>query len=213
MSQLILTSSLKKGGSTNARPCKQALTTNHRKASHAPAGPQPFQSLGDTTVSVRSSANTRDKQWIPFSETQSTYTKKGLSAGTCSVQMTAYHISSLPSGGRQRDRATISKMKTLGDLNWTGWLSKSNVALKKYTKLCTLFIITNISWVRHCAEGCWRKKKKITREKKKVYPTQIKLPAHWYLFSLHEVIWAGWIPVESTLYSQCLPLAWDVCHS
>ena len=157
-----------------------------------------FSPLGiQLYLSLRSSSTNRDKQWIPFFGTQGTYTKKGLSAGMCSVQMTAYHISSLPSGRRQRDRGTISKIKMLGDWTWTGWLSKSEVVLKKYTKFCTLFIRITISWVRHCAKGCCRKKKKT--EKKS---TTNKLPACWYLFSRHEVIWAGWIPVESILYSQ-----------
>lgn len=87
---------------------------------------------------------------------------KGLSAGTCLVQWLHYHISSLPSGGRQRDRGTISTIKTVGDSPWTGWLSKSNVALEKIyqcvpkcTKFCTLSILANISWVSHCAKDCW----------------------------------------------------------
>lgn len=44
--------------------------------------------------------------------------RKALSAGICSVQMTAYPISSFPSAGRQRDRATISNIKMLGDLTF-----------------------------------------------------------------------------------------------
>lgn len=40
--------------------CKQALTPNHSKASPMPPRPQPFQSLGDTALSVRWSSNSRD---------------------------------------------------------------------------------------------------------------------------------------------------------
>lgn len=63
------------------------------------------------------------------------------------------HLSPLEEG---RDKGTISKIKMLGDSTWTDWLSNSVVALKKYTNFCMRSILTTISWVRHCAKGCWR---------------------------------------------------------
>lgn len=87
------------------------------------------------------------------------------------------------------------------DLDWLTFKIKSGIE-KIYQVLYT-FHYNKYFMLRAAGE----------RKRKKICSTQIKQPAHWYLFSLHEVIWAGWIPVESTLYSQCLLRAWDVCHS
>lgn len=87
-------------------------------------GPQPFQPLGGTALSLRSSSNNRDKQWIPFSRTPGTYTKKGLSAGACSVQMTAYHISSLPSRKEAKGQGRYRKNKN------ARWLDLDRLAFK-----------------------------------------------------------------------------------
>lgn len=160
MSQLILTSSLKKGGTINTRPCKQALTTNQKKAfSHA----SQTTAISVSGIQPYRWANLQYERWTMNTFLwDSKHLHKGLSAGTCLVQWLHYHISSLPSGGRQRDRGTISTIKTVGDSPWTGWLSKSNVALEKIyqcvpkcTKFCTLSILANISWVSHCAKDCW----------------------------------------------------------
>lgn len=130
---------------------------------------------------------------------------KGLSAGTRSVQMTTLLHFISPSGGRQKDRGTISKIETLGDSTWTDCLSKSDAALKKYTKFCgTLFILTNISWVRHCAKGCWRQKKKTT--KTPLYPDHAACSLLFIFSAWSHLGWVGssWEYFVQSVLAACM---------